>query len=343
MKKHNLLYLFFVVLFFAVGCKEDEETPVTPTTTIDEATELVKYVEANGDYIYSGASFVMTAATYKTEVTADPTKIYTIDIRSAADYTTKHLKGAVNVTIPNLLTHVKTINFANYKNVVVTCYSGQSAAYSISLVRSVLPIANANKLVSLKWGMTSIDSQFATTTWLTKMLNPRATSFVVTDPPTKPAKGNLPTLATGKKTGKEILEARVDALLAAGYTIGIGDATVYTALTNYFIINYWPVAAYKDPGHIEGAYNYDPASKPFKLDSTLKTLPTDKPVVLYCYTGQTSAYVGAYLKLIGYDAKSISYGGNSMIYDKMKASANIPAANVFIPANEIKGYKDLLE
>ncbi len=343
MKKHNLMYLLFVVLFFAAGCKEDEETPVTPPATIDEATELVKYVEANGDYIYSGASFVMTAATYKTEVTADPTKIYTIDVRAAADYNTKHLKNAVNITIPNLLTHVQTLNFANYKNVVVTCYSGQSAAYAVSLVRSVLPLADANKLVSLKWGMSSIDSQFATTTWLTKMLNPRATTFATTDPPAKPAKGNLPTLSTGKTTGKEILESRVNTLLTAGYNISIGEATVYTALTNYFIVNYWPVAAYKDPGHIEGAYNYDPAGKPFKLDSLLKTLPTDKPVVLYCYTGQTSSYVGAYLKLIGYDAKSLSYGANSMIYDKMKTSANIPAANVFIPANEIKGYKDLLE
>lgn len=343
MKKHNLLYLLLAVLVFAVGCKEDEETPVTPPATINEAAELVQYVESNGDYIYAGASFVMTAATYKTEVTADPTKIYTIDVRSAADYAAKHLKGAVNVTIPNLLTHVKTLNFANYKNVVVTCYSGQSAAYAVSLVRSVLPLADANKLVSLKWGMSSIDSQFATTVWLTKMLNSRDAQFVTTASPSKPEKGNLPTLATGKSTGKEILEARVNELLAAGYNISIGDATVYASLSSYFIVNYWPVAAYTSPGHIDGAYNYDPVGKPFKLNNDLKTLPTNKTIVLYCYTGQTSAYVGAYLKLIGYDIKSLSYGGNSMIYDKMKASANIPAANVFIPANEIKGYKDLLE
>ncbi|MHB1048726.1 MAG: rhodanese-like domain-containing protein [Bacteroidota bacterium] len=342
MKKHNFLYLLFVVLFFAAGCKEDEETPVTPPATIDEATELVKYVEANGDYIYTGASFVLPASTYKTEVTADPTKVYTIDIRSAADYTAKHLKGAVNVTIPNLLTHVKTLNFANYKYVVVTCYSGQSAAFSVSLVRAALPLTDANKVVSLKWGMTSIDSQFATSTWLTKMLNTRANQFVTTDPPSKPAKGNLPTLNTGQKTGQAVLEARINEVLGAGYTIGIPEGTVYSNLSNYYIVNYWPLAAYKDPGHIEGAYNYEPSTKPFKLDNDLKTLPTDKPVVVYCYTGQTSAYVGAYLKLIGYDVKSLAYGANSMIYDKMKASANT-SANVFVPETQIMGYKDLLE
>lgn len=342
MKKHNFLYLFFIVVFFAAGCK-DEETTVTPTpTAIDEATELAKYVESNNDYIYSGASFVMSASSYRTEVVADQSKIYTIDIRSAADYAAKHLKGAVNVAMKDLYTHIKGLTMANYKYVVVTCYSGQSAAFGVSLVRAMLPIADANKVVSLKWGMSSIDSSFATNFWMAKPSNSRAASFVTTDPPTMPAKGSLPTLSTGKTTGKEILEDRVNKLLTDGYNISITDATVYTNLSNYYIINYWPLAAYKDPGHIEGAYNYEPTAKPFKIDNALTTLPTNKTVVVYCYTGQTSSYVGAYLKLLGYDVKSLSYGANSMIFDKMRASTNT-SANAFVPANEIKGYKDLLE
>jgi rhodanese-related sulfurtransferase len=53
------------------------------------------------------------------------------------------------------------------------------------------------------------------------------------------------------------------------------------------------------------------------LAADLKTLPTDKPVVVYCYTGQTSAFMAAYLRLLGYDAKSLKFGTNGMIYDKM--------------------------
>jgi len=338
----KLLLLFFVLLLTAPGCKKDEDNPLEPTPAIDEATELVKYVESNNDYIYAGASFIMAASTYRTEVVADPTKIYTIDIRSAADYNAKHLKNATNVAMKDLYTHIKALPLANYKNVVVTCYSGQSAAYAISLVRAMLPLADGNKVVSLKWGMSSIDSSFATSFWLSKTSNVRSTQFVATDAPAKPAKAALPTLATGKTTGKEILEARVNELLTAGFTISVTEATVYTNLSNYFIANYWPLAAYKDPGHIDCSYNYEPTAKPFKLDNDLKTLPTTKTVVLYCYTGQTSAYVGAYLKLIGYDAKSLSYGANSMIVDKMKGSANT-SGSTFIPANEIKSYKDLLQ
>jgi rhodanese-related sulfurtransferase len=342
MKKHNLFYVLFALAIFAAGCKE-EESAVTPTpVAINEATELVKYVESNNDYVYAASSFVLSATTYRTEVIADPTKIYTIDIRSAADFGTKHLKGAVNVTMANLYTHIKGLTMSNYKYVVVACYSGQTASYCVSLVRSMLPLTDANKVVALKWGMSSIDSSFATAYWLVKPSNARASQFVATEAPAKPVKGNLPTLTTGLTTGKEILEARAAKLLTDGFNITITEASLYTSLSNYFIVNYWPNAAYKDPGHIDGAYNYEPTAKPFKMDSVLKTLPTNKTIVLYCYTGQTSAYIGAYLKLIGYDVKSLSYGANSMIFDKMKLSPNT-SANAFVPANEIKGYKDLLE
>ena len=70
-----------------------------------------------------------------------------------------------------------------------------------------------------------------------------------------------------------------------------------------------------------------------KLAADLKTLPADKPVAVYCYTGQTSAFLVAYLRLLGYDAKSVLYGTNGMIYDKMVAKAMTT-----FNAAQIKGY-----
>jgi rhodanese-related sulfurtransferase len=63
----------------------------------------------------------------------------------------------------------------------------------------------------------------------------------------------------------------------------------------------------------------------------MKTLPTNQTIVVYCYTGQTSSFVAAYLRLLGYDAKSLSFGANAMIYDTMPGTK-------FVPATEIKGY-----
>ncbi len=332
----SLLSFFFIIAILFVGCKKDESTPTTPTPTINEAEELVKYVEANGDYIHAGAGFTYDAATFRTDYLANPGKLLILDIRSATDYNAKHLLSAKNITLANLRKVTDTVNFANYDKIVVVCYSGQTACYGVGLVRSLYSLTNANKIVALKWGMSSIDSMFATNYWLAKISNGRATQFVQTAAPTKPAKGDLPTLSTGKKTGQEILSVRVDSLLAQGFTVAtVSEGTVYSGLTNYFIVNYWPSASYLNPGHIDGAYNYDNTTKPFQLANDLKTLPTNKTIALYCYTGQTSAYVGAYLRLIGYDVKSITYGANSMIYDLM-------TANKFNPLTEIKGYKDLL-
>jgi rhodanese-related sulfurtransferase len=149
----------------------------------------------------------------------------------------------------------------------------------------------------------------------------------------KAAKGAMPDLSTGKTTGQDILEARVDALLAEGFTpASITAATVFGTPSNYYIVNYWPAAQYSDPGHIPGAIQYTP-KETLKLNVDLKTLPTDKPIVVYCYSGQTSAFIAAYLRLLGYDAKSLMFGGNSMIYDIMVSKS----MSVW-KASEIKGY-----
>ena len=61
---------------------------------------------------------------------------------------------------------------------------------------------------------------------------------------------------------------------------------------------------YTDPGHIPGAIQYTPKES-LMLEEDLKTLPIDKQIVVYEYAGMTSAFVVAYLRVLGYDAKSI--------------------------------------
>ncbi|MBK7630402.1 MAG: rhodanese-like domain-containing protein [Ignavibacteriales bacterium] len=90
---------------------------------------------------------------------------------------------------------------------------------------------------------------------------------------------------------------------------------LYANRSNYYIVNYWSEADYTI-GHIEGAIQYTPKVA-FKLANDLKTLPTDKIIVVYCYTGQTSSFMATYLRALGYDAKSLSYGANNLFYDTM--------------------------
>jgi rhodanese-related sulfurtransferase len=58
-------------------------------------------------------------------------------------------------------------------------------------------------------------------------------------------------------------------------------------------------------GHIEGATNI-PFGK--GMEQKFDTLPTDKTIIVYCYTGQTAGQTVAVLKLLGYDAVSLNSG-----------------------------------
>ena len=47
------------------------------------------------------------------------------------------------------------------------------------------------------------------------------------------------------------------------------------------------------------------------------SIPFDKTVVVYCGTGHNSGFATAYLRLFGYDARTLKYGNNGFMYDKM--------------------------
>ena len=78
---------------------------------------------------------------------------------------------------------------------------------------------------------------------------------------------------------------------------------------NYFINNYFSEADYLGFGHIKGAYRINPL---LVGDGQVNFLDPDKTVITYCYTGQTSAAITAYLRVIGYDAKSLLFGMNKL-------------------------------
>lgn len=311
----NLLYLVLIasILFLNIGCSDDNTT--APPVAVDETDLLVKHLEGtDGGFINSASCPAMISASdVYTNVFLNNKDWPIIDVRAANDFTAGHIQGAVNVPLADLVNYYRTNNLQNKERVIVTCYTGQSAAWGITLLR----LLGYNNIYDLKFGMCSWNDVFASR-WRNAIGNGRASQFVTTNFP-KPASGNLPILSTGKTTATEILEARVQALLSEGYgPAAISNNDLYLNLSNYFIVNYWPLAQYQW-GHIDGAVQYEPRND-LKLATFLKTLPTDKTIVIYCYTGQTSSHMAAFLRLLGYNAKSLSFGVNAMAYDGMPGS-----------------------
>jgi rhodanese-related sulfurtransferase len=324
-KNYFLAVLFLG--FIATSCEKDEKV------VIDESKVLVEYLESADsplmkDFVNSDLPAIMSATDLKT--LNETGQVYIIDIRAAADFANGHIANAHNVTVAGIVEHIKTVDLTPYTKVAVVCYSGQTAGYATTLLR----LMGYSKAFSLKWGMSSWNTAFANG-WKSAIAagNTYATQFTA-DVTEKGAAVELPVIETGKTTGQEILEARVADLLTAGYDPAkVSSQTLFANLTNYYIVNYWPAAQYTDPGHIPGAIQYTP-KETMKLAVDLKTLPTDKPIAVYCYTGQTSSALVAYLRLLGYDAKSVLYGTNGMIYDIMLAKT----MTTFKDA-EIMGYE----
>jgi len=307
-----LVFLFSGLVF--VSCEKDDDTNV-----INEAEVLIEYLESSDsplqkDYVNSDLPSIMLAQDVRTlNATGD---VYIVDLRSAADFEAGHIQNAHNVALSDILTHLNNADLSGVDKIAVVCYTGQTAGYATSLLR----IMGYDNAFSLKWGMSSWNEDFAGK-WANNLGNTYATQFT-SEVNTKGAEGELPNLSTGMETGQDILEARVNTLLTSSDE-GFGAAKitsqeVFTNSDKYYIINYWPEAHYEDPGHIPGAIQYTPKQS-LALNADLKTLPTDKTIVVYCYTGQTSAFLTAYLRLLGYDAKSLLFGANGMIYDDMAA------------------------
>jgi len=80
---------------------------------------------------------------------------------------------------------------------------------------------------------------------------------------------------------------------------------------DYFVNNFFNANDYSAFGHVANAYRINP----FHLaDNTYKGHNSSGKVVTYCYTGQTSAVITAYLRVLGYDAYSLLFGMNGLYH-----------------------------
>ncbi|MEN8124320.1 MAG: rhodanese-like domain-containing protein [Bacteroidota bacterium] len=305
--------LISIVTLFSSFTPKNEISNNPPLNTLDEFETLVNYLEENGNFINSDAAPAIILAD-EVKKNLKNSKYLVVDVRSETWFEYGHIKNAVNVKTADLLTYFETkINSKDYDKIVLVCYSGQSAAYFTSLLR----LAGFDNAYSMKWGMSSWRADFAENSWEKNVKNDFASKLETTDN-AKPAKGSHPVLNTGKTEGKDILRVQLEKAFATPYKESIiKSADVFATPGDYFTINYCAKDRY-DKGHIPGAIQYQPKSLASTND--LYTLPVDKRIAVYGLTGQNTAYVVAYLDVLGYDAGNIAYGANSFMTKELKAN-----------------------
>ncbi|MCK5846776.1 MAG: hypothetical protein KAG84_05000 [Bacteroidales bacterium] len=331
--KNLFKVLFAVVLFgalFTTSCEKDDPDP-DPVEENKNFATLKTYLKSNSmdltDVLGTGpTSFITTAANvYGINTDADANNDYfIIDLRAAADYTTGHIENSVNSTLGDVLTKAD-----GHTKIAVLCYTGQTACYAVTALRlSGYPTAQA-----IKWGMSGWSGVDGTDKWTANTGDAGASSSNW-----EAAPGNLgtitnygdPVLSTTATDGAGILKEQVSSLIAGGFK-AVGNADVLDNPSGYFINNFWEATDVEHYGNIKGAVRIKPLTL---AGDEYKNYSTDAKVVTYCWTGQTSALVTAYMRIIGYNAFSLKFGANGMVYSALgshkwssSAASDLPVVN----------------
>lgn len=315
-----------LILFTFNGCtgkKVEKNQEVSKVTAVaatspeigQETLLLLKDLEDNGDYVNSQFFPSLIKASVVNEELGGKNLI--IDLRSKEKFSKGHIKGAVNKKFEELPEYFETgIKPFEYDKIILACDDGQVSSYTTSLLR----LMGYGNVFAMRWGMSGWNKTFAEEGWM-KGVSGKYEDLLEVSSNEIPQPTGMPEIKTGFMTGKEIGDTRFKTLFAAGTgDILITSDEVFSNPQKFFIINLERKDKYDD-GHIPGAIRYKPEST-LGFTGMMSTIPFDKTVVVYCGTGHNSGFATAFLRLLGYDAKTLKYGNNSFMFDKMVKQKN---------------------
>lgn len=209
-----------------------------------------------------------------------------IDIRRPEDYAEGHLKGAWNIPYANVAEFLTKI--PDDTPLFVNCYSGQTSSQTVALLNIAGKYATNiqggwNGGISTAEGYEAyVDTEEVTIPDETYPVD-EAIVAAITDYYVDATSNTFSSFNFPPESLAELVDAKSE-----DYTIlSIRSAEDYAA------------------GHIEGAINI-PFGK--GMQERFSEIPTDKPVVVYCYSGQTSSQTMAVLRMLGYEAYSLAGG-----------------------------------
>lgn len=329
MKQNNTLLmlnksLFFnaliAFLLFVVSCSNPASDQNKAAVIENESKELASWLEKNGNYIASAEAPAVISAGELYSLLGN--NILLIDLRDAEQYAAGYIDGAINLGTDKVIDFfMQRIDPVSFEKIIFVDNRGQLSAY----VTSVMRMIGYNNVFSLRFGMSSWNAGFAAAGW-DKVIGNELTDKLDYESHAKNPKGSAwPKLSTGASRASSIALLRAQQLLskdAPAFLIDYKDLMKNPSA--YYIINYWPEEQYLKAGHLPGAVQYTPK---VSLHSTedLLTLPVDKPIVVYCYTGQHAANVTAWLRMLGYDAHSLIYGSNAFMHQVLTGPAFTPS------------------
>jgi rhodanese-related sulfurtransferase len=279
---------------------------------VNEAEILMNYLEESGNIVnHPDIPSFVSADEVNNNLKGN--NYHLIDLRSSVEFNLGHIENSVNVPPSNILDYFENrIEPNSFEKIILVCGNSHLSGYTTAILRMI----GYKNIYHIRFGLSSWDESVARRYWSAN-ISSSLMGNLETTPNSKSQPGNLPQISTGKTTGYEILRERAQKALEINWDdISITFMDILENSDAYYIGNYWPQALY-DLGHLPGAIQYNP-KKSLHSSEDILTLPTDKPLVFYCYSGQNSAYVNAFFSIMGYDFRSLDYGANGFIHQFIK-------------------------
>lgn len=292
-----------IVVLALSGCSDDATVPECG----DASEALRNYLVANNMDLPDLLADHLVEADV---VNADKSACHILDIRDESAYDQGHIPGAVHSSLTGVLADAAD---SNGKPVVVVCYTGQIAGHAVMALR----LSGYSDARVLKFGMSSWHADFDLWTESCASFGVGHSNWIEPPGSIETAEEHAyPSVSSCSSDGASILAERVNVMLKGGFK-GISGYTVINTPGGYYINNYWLEGDVATYGNISGSRRINPISL---AGGNLGNCDPGATVVTYCWTGHTASLITAYLTVLGYDAVSLKFGVNGMIYDDLSSN-----------------------
>lgn len=318
-----LIVLIIIQSSLYYGCLKDKITPPV-IISLNDTGKLLFFLEDEGDYINSENAPSLVDAD---EVYANLHRYLLIDIRSGSEFSSGHIEGALNKSHSDLISFLDSIKSYQFPKVIIISENGQSSAFYTCLLR----LYGYGNTFSMSYGMAAWNIAFSDD-WFDALQQDYSlledfTAVYYSNPPFSA----LPKVLLSDSSLKAGVKNRITELLNTNFEDKLGSnessftidfAALAGHIENYFIVCYDAGLLYKD--HSEGithpigsVWFRPPPASDLSSSRYLQALPSDRKIAFYTTNGELSAFVVAYLRVLGFNAKSVLFGANNMFYNTL--------------------------
>ena len=331
----KLFCKYFLIFSFAIGLNSCLDDNITEEEfDYFESADLITYFETNSNFIETEEYLFLIGAD---EVYEHLDDYLLLDIRSKEQFDKGHIQNAINIQLDGLISLLNSKDSQSVDKNIIISESGQKAAYTVAILR----LYGFRNTFSMDYGMGQWNKAFSDI-WINARGDSKYKGQLHLDNNIYPKLNkNLPSISLVFENNSFIsaVEKRIEAFLTEeqfhstistidemeeryhmlnrvfenSYIICNGDLRLYNIKQIIKDVSPGPIIY---GGHPRTSILYSSLSD-FRSTNLLLTLPPEETIFVYSFNGQRSSYLVAYLRILGYDARSVLYGGVSMFYNHM--------------------------